>query len=1479
MPSLSDYLVRRFSRSVQNVVKGNSPATCRRVGLRVEQLETREVFSGNPIVTENQLPGNPASQWDISGIGDPSIQGFATDISVDHGQTVSFKVNDTARAPYHIDIYRIGYYGGMGARMVTSIPSSQTGWAAQPAPLFDPTTRLTDAGNWSVTASWAVPSTAVTGVYIAKLIREDTGGASHIIFVVRDDEGASDLLFQTSDETWQAYNNYGGYSLYGFNSTGGVGAYKVSYNRPFNTRTNSGGRDFFFGEEYPTIRFMEANGYNVSYFTGLDAARSGAGIKAHKVYLSVGHDEYWSGDQRANVEAARAAGVNLAFLSGDEMYWKTRWEPSIDGTNTAYRTLVCYKESTNGLIDPSSLWTGAWADPSDSPPEDGGRPQNALTGTYFTVNRGPGGETGTSFTVPAAYASLRLWRNTSVSTLQAGQTATLGDRVLGYEWDEDVDNGSRPAGLFDLSSTTQSVSQKIVTYSGTTAPGAATHSLTLYRAASGALVFGAGTINWAWGLDGTHDVTTTVPDLAMRQAMINLFADMQAQPGSLQSDLVAATPSTDKTPPTAAITSPANGASLSAGSPINITGTASDAGGGVVAAVEVSIDGGTTWHPAAGRSSWSYQWVPGAPGQYTLLTRAVDDSGNLGPNSAAVTVTILVGDSHTLWPASATPATASSSDGSAVELGLKFTADVAGVVTGVRFYKGPTNSGTHVAHLWTAGGTLLASATFTGESATGWQQVNFTSPVSVQPNTTYVVSYYAPSGGYAFNGGYFASSGLDNSPLHALSNTAAGGNGVYLYGVGGGFPVNSFNSANYWVDPVFAVVTDTTPPTVTVSTPAAGATGVPTTTSVAATFSKAVQPSTITFQLSIASEEGNQVVPATLTYNAATLTATLTPNVPLVVSTTYTVVIVGAADLSGNVMAPVTWTFTTASTATPYTLWPTTASPTVASANDASAIEVGTRFQPSSGGTVTGLRFYKGSANTGTHVGHLWDAAGNLLATVTFSGESASGWQQATFSSPVAVTAGTTYVVSYYAPGGGYSYTPSYFASAYTAGPLTAPAGGNGVYRYGAGGGFPTNSFNSTNYWVDVLFTITVDTTPPTVTATSPASGATGVAATVAVTATFSEPVQAGTIVFTLKDAVNNTVAATVTYDPATRTATLTPSAALQVNATYTATVSGAQDLAGNTMTAVSWSFTTAKLWLQTTSADFGTGTLSGTTVTATGDGGVSLAVGYLDDFTGTSLDTSRWTTGSWTSSGGGATSITVSGGLLHVLGGQVSSVQPVLAGALEGQVQFAPQTYQHFGLATSMASVSGNAWAVFSTMNTTTTLFARLNAGGTETVVNLGALPAGFHDYKIVPTGTGYEFWVDGTRLTTIAGTIPTPYALRAVASDFAGNPALPLVVDWVRVPQYGPSGTFVSVAFDAGATATWGTVTWTATVPAGTGLVVETSTTNDPNGTWSPWAAVTNGGTAASPAGRYIRYRVTFTTSNPTAAPELLDLAIRWT
>jgi hypothetical protein len=128
---------------------------------------------------------------------------------------------------------------------------------------------------------------------------------------------------------------------------------------------------------------------------------------------------------------------------------------------------------------------------------------------------------------------------------------------------------------------------------------------------------------------------------------------------------------------------------------------------------------------------------------------------------------------------------------------------VAGFITGVRFYKGGTaNGGTHIGHLWTDAGTLLATATFTGETGTGWQQVNFATPVAITTGTTYVASYYTASGKYALDSNRFATA-VTNGPLTAPSSASSGGNGVFAYGSTSLFPTNSFNSSSYGVDVVF----------------------------------------------------------------------------------------------------------------------------------------------------------------------------------------------------------------------------------------------------------------------------------------------------------------------------------------------------------------------------------------------------------------------------------------------------------------------------------------------------------------------------------------------------------------------------------------------------------------------------------------------------------------------------------------------------
>jgi hypothetical protein len=1014
----------------------------------------------NVIVCENSKAGTPADTWDIWGAGDEGIQGFATDMSVNVGQPISFKVKTTASS-YTIDIYRLGYYQGNGARKIISVTPVPRN---QPDCITDPATEIYDCGNWAVSASWTVPSTAVSGVYLAHLKRPDNGDESHITFVVRNDASTSKVLFKTSDATWQAYNMYGGSNFY--RGQGNGRAFKLSYNRPFATRDTLEGRDFLYSNEYPMIRFLERNGYDVSYFTDVDGERRGNLVANHDLFLSVGHDEYWSGPQRAYVEAARDTGTSLAFFSGNEVYWKTRWENSQDGNNVTYRTLVCYKETwNNAKIDPSAEWTGTWRDPRLSPPSNGGKPENALTGTLYFSN-----SVDLPIQVPEQQGKNRMWRNTSVAGLSTGQTATLAPHTVGYEANEDRDNGFRPAGLIRLSTTVGPTPELLTDFGNNVDPGTTTHNTTLYRAASGALVFSAGTVQWAWGLDQNHDGFATEPaDNRMQQATINLFADMGVQPTSLMSGMVMPTASTDTVGPTISFTSPAANASFANGTQVTVQGTATDSGGRV-AGIEVSTDGGVTWHPATGTSSWSYSYFATGDGVSTVRVRGIDDSARIG--ATATRDFVLTGPTSLFG--NRVPTVASVADTSSVELGTKFIPSTDGYVHGVRFYKGSGNTGTHSGRLWSGGGSLLASGTFTGESATGWQTLTFSTPVGVVADNTYVVSYTAPNGRYAADAWFFIYKNHVAPPLVAPRNLEAGGNGVY--GNPGSFPGSSYQAANYYVDALFTSAT-TTPPDVISVSPQQNALYVSTATTAKATFNKPINPATLQFTLT---GTGGGSIAGTVTYDGPSKTATFTPSSALPAGTQVTAS-ARASDNNGNTMpTPKVWTFTTdPGSTTVHTLFAPNATPATAASNDPNSVSLGVRFTPTSDGNVVGVRFYKGAGNGGVHIGSLWSSTGTRLATATFTSESASGWQTVYFSPVVPVTAGTTYVASYFAPLGRYSANSGYFNSALTNGPLTAPAGNNGVYSYG-GDSFPSGSWGNTNYWVDPLFVATPPPPQPT---------------------------------------------------------------------------------------------------------------------------------------------------------------------------------------------------------------------------------------------------------------------------------------------------------------------------------------------------------------------------------------------------------------
>ena len=463
---------------------------------------------------------------------------------------------------------------------------------------------------------------------------------------------------------------------------------------------------------------------------------------------------------------------------------------------------------------------------------------------------------------------------------------------------------------------------------------------------------------------------------------------------------------------------------------------------------------------------------------YYYRVTSVDPSGNAStsPATSSAPASFVAVAAVTVWPSTATPSVADSGDSGAAELGMKFRSDLAGVVTAVRFYKAAANTGVHIGNLWSSTGTLLGTVTFSNESASGWQQESFAAPIPIAANTTYIVSYYAPTGHYSLNSAFFASSGVDNAPLHALSEAIDGPNGVYAYSAASAFPNQTFNSSNYWVDVVFAE--SVAPPIITSVT----VTPSPTAAAIAWSTDK-LSNSRVDYGTSASN----------LNLNVADTTMVTAHTINLVGLTTGVTYYyrVTSVDAQGNstTSPPLTSaaaSFVPSAAPQPKSIWTTSATPALTDSNDSAAVELGMKFRSDISGYVTGVRFYKGAANTGVHVGNLWSSSGVRLGTVQFGNETASGWQQTNFSSPIAVAANTTYIISYFAPNGRYSDNENFFsATGVDSPPLHALRDGvdgpNGVYRYSSTSAFPDSTYNSTNYWVDLIF-ISDDAIPPTVT-------------------------------------------------------------------------------------------------------------------------------------------------------------------------------------------------------------------------------------------------------------------------------------------------------------------------------------------------------------------------------------------------------------
>lgn len=410
------------------------------------------------------MPNRPALNHEV--------EGYASLTSVNRGEQIRLYVS-TADSTFSMQVFRMGWYGGKGARAMTDRIELPGVKQATPAPETD--TGLIEC-NWSVSYTLPIPFSATdptewaSGVYLVKLISGTSKHDSFLMFVVRDDSRPSDFLFQSMVTTYQAYNDWGGKGLY----DGTPVALKVSFNRPYDIFQGNGSGKFLNngGWEYNMLRWLEREGYDVMYCTNVDTHTSPSILLSHRAFLSIGHDEYWSWEMRTNVTAARDRGVSLGFFSANDIYWQIRFEPS--STGEPNRTVVCYRRVDLDPIrkdgNPSNdhLTTIKW--------RELGLPEDALIGIMYVYNP-------VDSDIVIEKADHWVFEGTGLKS---------GDRLpglLGYEVDRVF--GNAPFGT-----------ERLAHSPFTTLTGEVEHSdMTVYTTTSGATVFATGSIQWSWGLD------------------------------------------------------------------------------------------------------------------------------------------------------------------------------------------------------------------------------------------------------------------------------------------------------------------------------------------------------------------------------------------------------------------------------------------------------------------------------------------------------------------------------------------------------------------------------------------------------------------------------------------------------------------------------------------------------------------------------------------------------------------------------------------------------------------------------------------------------------------------------------------------------------------------------------------------------------------------------------------------------------------
>jgi N,N-dimethylformamidase beta subunit-like protein len=495
--SVSRHLVIATSFVLVCVLAATGSATL--VGARGAKASgTFRPNATNPIERENLRRGS--TSWSLDQTGGPRrIAGYASEVSVLPGQRVRFHVSTSPAARYRIVLYRLGWYRGAGARIVACIPGCYKDRKGKPRRYPRPArgSGLVQA-RWPVTDTFRFPRTAVSGYFLAKLQLtrgRARGRVTYIPFILRARRSRrSTILVQAGVNTWQAFNSWGGKSLFPATSTRKKPANRVSFNRPYKT-TGPVPLQWDVG----LIRFLEREGYDVSYTTDVNTDRAPAELTRHRLVISAGQDEFWSKRTRDAFEAARNKGTNLAFIGAAIGEWQIRY-------GNSRRTIVKYPDAASDPVADPARKTVRFADLI--PP----RPQCQLLGVGYGGGLRGDKDAPRSYAVNPAALGDAWFRGTGFT-----ETSQLPDSV-GYVWDS-VQPGCAvptPTVLFH--------------YEGLGRHGNPTSADAVrYTAPSGARVFSSGSLYFVFGLDNYYGHRDVQPDPRLRQFMRNALADLMAK--------------------------------------------------------------------------------------------------------------------------------------------------------------------------------------------------------------------------------------------------------------------------------------------------------------------------------------------------------------------------------------------------------------------------------------------------------------------------------------------------------------------------------------------------------------------------------------------------------------------------------------------------------------------------------------------------------------------------------------------------------------------------------------------------------------------------------------------------------------------------------------------------------------------------------------------------------------------------------------